>query len=120
MIKLYGIKNCGSVAKARALLDSKNIAYEFIDFKKTPPTLQNIHSWLEKSSMEILLNTKGTTYKKLGLKEKNLNDSQKIQAMLENPSLIKRPVIEIAPSNSHCSLIVGFDEAAILSALKSL
>ncbi|WP_066386783.1 arsenate reductase family protein [Helicobacter himalayensis] len=116
MIKLYGIKNCGSVAKARALLDSKNIAYEFIDFKKTPPTLQNIHSWLEKSSMQILLNTKSTTYKKLGLKEKNLGEEQKIQVMLENPSLIKRPVIEV----THSSLVVGFDESAILSALKSL
>lgn len=110
-IRVYGIKNCGSVSKARALLESLGVGYEFVDFKKNPPSRQDIESWIAKSSLQELLNTKGMTYKKLGLKDKNLSDEEKIQAMLANPSLIKRPVIEAQ------AFIVGFNEAKI-SALK--
>ena len=100
MIKVYGIPNCGSVKKARALLESLGVAYEFVDFKKTPPSREQITHWAQKSSLSTLLNTKGTTYKKLDLKDKNLNDEQKIEAMLTHPTLIKRPVVESSTESS--------------------
>lgn len=106
-VQVYGIPNCGSVKKARSFLESHGVEYVFVDFKKTPPSRDKIVSWIQKTSLQVLLNTKGTTYKKLGLKE-NLNDEQKIQAMLQNPTLIKRPVIE-----SGDVVIVGYDENAL-------
>ncbi|PAV00823.1 arsenate reductase family protein [Helicobacter sp. TUL] len=104
-VQVYGIPNCGSVKKARSFLESHGVEYVFVDFKKTPPSRDKIVYWIQKTSLQVLLNTKGTTYKKLGLKEQNLNDEQKIQAMLQNPTLIKRPVIE-----SGDVVIVGYDE----------
>ncbi|WP_394997284.1 arsenate reductase family protein [uncultured Helicobacter sp.] len=111
VIKVYGIPNCGSVKKARALLESLGVAYEFVDFKKTPPSREQITHWAQKSSLSTLLNTKGTTYKKLDLKDKNLNDEQKIEAMLTHPTLIKRPVVESSTESS--AIVVGYDEAAL-------
>ena len=107
-VQVYGIPNCGSVKKARIFLESHVVEYVFVDFKKTPPSRDKIAYWIQKTSLQVLLNTKGTTYKKLGLKEQNLNDEQKIQAMLQNPTLIKRPVIE-----SGDVVIVGYDENAL-------
>ena len=107
-VQVYGIPNCGSVKKARSFLESHGVGYVFVDFKKTPPSRDKIVYWIQKTSLQVLLSTKGTTYKKLGLKEQNLNDEQKIQAMLQNPTLIKRPVIE-----SGDVVIVGYDENAL-------
>lgn len=109
-MKVYGIPNCGSVKKARVWLESHGVAYEFVDVKKTPPNREQILSWAARTSLQTLLNTKGTTYKKLGLKAHELSDEQKIQAMLQNPTLIKRPVIE-----SGDKVVVGYDETSLKS-----
>ncbi|TQV62366.1 MAG: Spx/MgsR family RNA polymerase-binding regulatory protein [Sulfurovum sp.] len=106
MMKVYGIKSCGSVKKALNFLKSHEIVFEFIDFKVTPVDEVKIKEWLENVSMERLLNTKGTTYRTLKLKEMNLNDEQKIEWMAKANNLIKRPVIEY-----DGGIEVGFDEA---------
>ncbi len=104
-MNLYGITNCGSVKKARTFLDSKNIAYEFYDLKKQSLSLEQIQKWVQKVGINVLLNHKGMTYKKLGLAKLNLSNEEKIQKMFEYPLLIKRPVIEFKDN-----VIVGFDE----------
>jgi Spx/MgsR family transcriptional regulator len=105
MIKIYGIKSCGSVKKAFNFLDAHNLKYEFTDFKKEPVGCDKVKSWLEKTDIKILLNTKGTTYKKLQLKELNLNDEEKAQWLCKENLLVKRPVIEC-----NGKLLVGYDE----------
>jgi Spx/MgsR family transcriptional regulator len=105
MIKIYGIKSCGSVKKAFNFLDTHNLKYEFTDFKKEPVDSDKVKSWLEKTDIKILLNTKGTTYKKLQLKELNLNDEEKAQWLCKENLLVKRPVIEC-----NGKLLVGYDE----------
>ncbi|MDY0194678.1 MAG: Spx/MgsR family RNA polymerase-binding regulatory protein [Sulfurovaceae bacterium] len=105
-MKLYGIKNCGSVKKAMVFMDEMGIKYEFIDFKKTPATIEQITYWANKVGIDKLLNRKGTTYKKLGLSDMQLDDVQKIKWMAQENSLIKRPVIEY----DH-DVLVGFDES---------
>lgn len=106
MVKIYGIKNCGSVKKALNFLNSKNIPYEFIDFKVTPPTQNHLNDWLKFVSLETLCNKKGTTYKRLGLKDLTLTESEIKEWLLKEPMLIKRPVIEY-----QNGVIVGFDES---------
>jgi len=54
-VKLYGIKNCGSVKKAMVFLDEAGIEYEFVDFKKTPATLEQITYWSNKAGIDKLL-----------------------------------------------------------------
>jgi len=104
MTHIYGIKSCGSVQKALKFLDTHAIAYTFHDFKTTPVSREKIESWTALAPLSILLNTKGTTYKTLGIKALELNDSGKIEWMSKHNLLIKRPVIEFKDS-----LIVGFD-----------
>ena len=62
-MKIYGIKTCGSVKKAFSFMKENNIPYEFIDFKITPVDASKIKEWIAKSSIDVLLNTKGTKYK---------------------------------------------------------
>jgi Spx/MgsR family transcriptional regulator len=105
-MKIYGIKTCGSVKKALKYFNDRGIEYEFIDFKKTPPTLAQIQKWADTVGLKLLLNTKGTKYRTLKLKDMNLTDEQKIEWMYKEPLLIKRPVIEFEDK-----VIVAFDEA---------
>jgi len=105
-MKIYGIKTCGSVKKALKYFNDKGIEYEFIDFKKTPPTLAQIQKWSDAVGLKLLFNTKGTKYRTLKLKDMNLTDEQKIEWMCKEPLLIKRPVIEFEDK-----VIVAFDEA---------
>ena len=92
-MKLYGIKNCNSVKKAMVALEKFN--FEFLDIKKIDKEI--LSSWLKQKTFEELINTNGTTAKKLALakdKLKNLNKEELENLILENPSIIKRPVVE--------------------------
>ncbi|MDX1808070.1 MAG: arsenate reductase family protein [Sulfurospirillaceae bacterium] len=102
---VYGIKTCGSVKKALNFFKEHNIDYEFVDFKKESVDIDKIQSWLKKTTVDKLFNKKGTTYRKLGLKELSLGDEDKIKWLAKENMLIKRPVIEYKDQ-----IIVGFDE----------
>lgn len=104
-MKVYGIVNCGSVKKARAFFEANGIEYDFIDFKKIKPDVTLVQGWVEICGIDVVMNKKGTTYKKLGLKDKTLNLQEQIQYCVDNPSLIKRPVIV-----KNDILIFGYDE----------
>lgn len=106
MIQIYGIKNCDSVRKAIKYLKNNNIAYEFVDFRETPVGKETISTWLNTTDIKTLFNTRGTTYRTLGLKEMHLNDAQKEEWLAKENMLIKRPVITFG---DH--VIVGYNES---------
>ncbi|QEY24618.1 arsenate reductase [Neisseria animalis] len=96
MIKLYGIPNCDTVKKARTWLVDNGIDYEFVDFKKHAPDEALLTAWLQQVSLEILLNKRGTTWRKLSEAEQQEAQTQQgaIRLLAANPSMIKRPVLE--------------------------
>jgi len=105
-IKVYGIPNCNSVKQARDWLTENGLEYTFIDFKKDAPPQALIEKWLSLSSLDTLLNRKGTTWRQLSDSEKDsaAKISGAIKLMMGKPSLIKRPVIEV-----DSKLFLGFD-----------
>ena len=105
MIKVYGIKNCGSVRKALSFFSAHDIEVEFFDFKKATPSSEKIALWAEKIDMKILMNSKGATYRKLGIKDLELSDEKKLEYLEKEPLLFKRPIIENGEN-----VIVAFDE----------
>jgi len=106
MIKIYGIPNCDTMKKARKWLDKNNLEYEFHDYKKMGVPEKNLKQWVKSAGWENLLNKRGTTWRKLDDSLKNnINESSAIQVMLNNPSAIKRPIVE-----SGKILLVGFKE----------
>jgi len=106
MVHIYGIKSCGSVQKALRFLDTHAVAYTFHDFKTSPVSREKIESWTRQTPLSVLLNTKGTTYRNLALKNYDLDENGKIEWMSNHNLLIKRPVIEYDDK-----LIVGYDES---------
>ncbi|MDB4575799.1 ArsC family reductase [bacterium] len=106
MIKIYGIPNCDTMKKARKWLENNNLDYEFHDYKKLGVPEKNLKQWVKKAGWEVVLNKRGTTWRKLDDAIKNnIDESSSIQVMLDNPSAIKRPVLE-----SGRTLLVGFKE----------
>ncbi|HEB9345645.1 TPA: ArsC family transcriptional regulator [Campylobacter coli] len=94
-MKVYGIKNCNSVKKALEFLNQKALEFDFIDIKKID--LNILENWLKYKKFSEIINTAGTTSKKLGLnkdKIESLDEFELKNIILENPSCIKRPVIE--------------------------
>jgi len=106
MIRIYGIKNCGSVKKAFQFFFFFFISYTFHDFKSASISRYVIQNWVNLSDVSTLLNTKGTTYRTLNLKSLNLDDTGKIDWMAQENRLIKRPVIEY-----QGKLIIGFNQS---------
>ena len=106
MIKLYGIPNCDTMKKARNWLDDNKLAYEFHDYKKLGVPEKSLRQWVKKAGWETLLNRRGTTWRKLDDDTKNnIDEKSAIQVMLDNPSAIKRPVLE-----TDNILLIGFKE----------
>jgi arsenate reductase len=106
MTIIYGIKNCDTMKKAMKWLIANNIEYTFHDYKKEGLDSKTLKSWLKTVDWEILLNRRGTTWRKLpeDIKE-NINKASAINIMLENLSIIKRPVL-----NVNGVIYVGFNE----------
>lgn len=105
MISMFAIPNCDTVKKARNFLEKNKINYEFIDFKKTPPTKAQIEAWGDYFG-ELPVNKKGTTYRKHKDQYEALDMAEKIDFIIANPSLIKRPVLV----QNGKTIAMGFDE----------
>ena len=103
-ITIYGIKNCDTMKKARAWLDSHHVAYDFHDYKTAGIEKGKLKQWADELGWEALLNRAGTTFRKLPDAEKEgLTESKAIALMLAQPSMIKRPVLDVGGK-----LLVGF------------
>ena len=96
-MKLYGISNCDTVKKARAWLTAHQVAHEFHDFKKMGVTAEWLQQVAAQAGWQVLLNQRGTTWRKLDDTTKSsVNDeASAIALMLTQPSLIKRPILEV-------------------------
>ena len=105
-ITIYGIKNCDTMKKARAWLEQHGVDYVFHDYKTEGIERARLEQWCKKVGWEILLNRAGTTFRKLPDSAKaGLTETRAMTLMLEQPSMIKRPVLE-----QGRTLLVGFDE----------
>ena len=103
-ITIYGIKNCDTMKKARAWLDGHGVAYEFHDYKTAGAPKEKLKAWAGEVGWETLLNRAGTTFRKLPDADKEgLNERKALALMLEQPSMIKRPVLDVGGK-----LLVGF------------
>ncbi|NGF56153.1 ArsC family reductase [Parapedobacter sp. SGR-10] len=114
MLHIYGIKNCNTVKKALDWLEENKLAYTFHDFKKEPATLAKLKEWGKSVGWEALVNKKGTTWRKLSPEQqaKVVDASSAYTVLLDNNSMIKRPVIEL-----DNEIILGFDESNYTSQL---
>lgn len=109
-ITVFGIPNCDTVKKARTWLAVQQISFDFHDFKKQGLTAEQIALWLEHTDLATLINRKGTTWRALSDAQKQSaeNVSEAIALMVQNPSLIKRPVLQIQQNNHITRLQTGF------------
>jgi arsenate reductase len=93
---LYGIPNCDTVKKARVWLDQHGVAYAFHDYKKAGIDRETLTGWVGTHGWEIVLNRAGTTFRALPAQDKaDLTADKAIGLMLANPSMIKRPVLDV-------------------------
>src|SRR4051812_43108609 len=103
-VALYGIKNCDTMKKARAWLDVHGVAYDFHDYKTEGVDRARLERWSREVGWQTLLNRAGTTFRKLPYARNNVRDERgAIDLMIEQPSLIKRPVLE-----NGAAVLVGF------------
>ena len=95
--KVYGIPNCDSVKKAIASLKQNDIEVVFHDFKKHGVAPQLLDEWIAAFGLDKVINRKGTTWRGLdeSLKSKAQSNKGAKALLLEYPSIIKRPVVEL-------------------------
>ncbi|MFC3853502.1 Spx/MgsR family RNA polymerase-binding regulatory protein [Salinispirillum marinum] len=110
MIKVYGIKQCDTMKKAFTWLNEKNIPYDFHDYKKADLAPATFVNWLNQADTGVLINRRGTTWRKLSADQQaacDSGDAEQIAAVaVANSSVIKRPVVE-----TENGLLVGFNAA---------
>jgi arsenate reductase len=103
-VTIYGIKNCDTMKKARAWLDKRGVAYAFHDYKAEGIDKPRLEAWAKTVGWDVLLNEAGTTFKKLPDKDREgVTEKKAIALMLAQPSMIKRPVLDVGGK-----LTVGF------------
>ena len=107
-ITVYGIPNCDTIKKTLAWYKSKNIRIDFYDYKKYGVKKEKLQEWCRQVGWQVLLNKKSTTWRSLPAAEQQLvtNETIAIKLMMEYPSIIKRPVIEM-----NDKVMVGFNES---------
>lgn len=113
MLHVIGIPNCNKIRDTKKWLEERDIAYEFINVKKEPLTLDELKDLEFKVGLDVLVNNRGTTYRNLKIKELNPSDEEMLQLLFDNQSMIKRPVLVFEES-----VLVGFDEEAFETFMK--
>ncbi|EMH4162549.1 ArsC family reductase [Pluralibacter gergoviae] len=110
MIIMYGIKNCDTIKKARRWLEAQQIEYRFHDYRADGLDAEMLHSFINELGWEALLNTRGTTWRKLDESVRAGVDNAEAAAalMLEMPAIIKRPLL-CAPGKP---MLLGFSESS--------
>ena len=112
-VTIYGIKNCDTMKKARAWLDGHGVAYVFHDYKAEGIDRAVLQAWAKEKGWEVLLNRAGTTFRKLPEAAKSgLTEVGAIALMLAQPSMIKRPILDVRGRR-----IVGFKPETYAEAL---
>ena len=113
-VTIYGIKNCDTMKKARDWLEAEGVAYDFHDYKTAGIDRARLEGWVEELGWETVLNRAGTTFRKLpDAARENLDADKAIALMLEQPSMIKRPVLDLGGR-----LLAGFKPELYRAALK--
>ncbi len=114
-IHFYGIPNCDTVKKARKWLEAGGLDYTFHDYKKEGADVVKVERWIGSQGIDTVLNRRGTTWRKLPDEDKARAEdaARAAQLLVENPSMIKRPVVE-----HDGGLLVGFNADEWEAALK--
>jgi arsenate reductase (glutaredoxin) len=103
-ISVYGIKACSTVKKARDWLDAHGVVYQFHDYKLEGADPARLKAWCKEFGFEVVLNRSGTTFRKLPDSDKaDLDADKAIRLMLAQPSMIKRPIVDLGSRR-----LVGF------------
>jgi arsenate reductase len=103
-LTLYGIPNCDTVKKARVWLDQHGVAFAFHDYKKVGIDRPRLEAWVAEHGWETVLNRAGTTFRALPDADKtDLDAGKAVALMLAQPSMIKRPVLDLGDRT-----LVGF------------
>ena len=114
MITIYGIKNCDTVKKARKWLEAEGIEHVFHDFRADGLEKEMLAEWVGELGRDVLINRRGTTWRKLGDAEKDIqSDAEAVALLLEHEAIIKRPVFDLGDRR-----LVGFGDEQ-RAALKS-
>lgn len=119
-LHLFGIKACDTMKKARAWLDEHAVRYDFHDYKSSGIDREHLTRWCNEHGWNVVLNRAGTTFRKLDDEQKaDLDQAKAIELMLAQPSMIKRPVLELEDKT-----LIGFKPdlyaAALLSPLSQI
>ena len=110
MITAYLYSSCTSCRKAKDVLEETGANYEVREYFKQKVTRDELDGLLSATGLSVsdILSTRSTPYKQGNLAEKNLSDDEILNMMIEEPRLIKRPIL-VSGSNS----VVGFKDGKI-------
>ena len=109
MTTLYGISNCDTCRKAKKWFNENGTKFDFFDFRKNELTQVQIEIWIDKIGLDQLINRRGTTWRNLPDElQDQVSNSKNVDVLLEFPTLMKRPIIEIDDY-----FLVGFDASVI-------
>lgn len=110
---LFGIKACDTMKKARTWLDEHSVDYGFHDYKTAGIDRAHLQRWCDEHGWQVVLNKAGTTFRKLGDEQKaDIDQARAIELMLAQPSMIKRPVLELGDKT-----LIGFKPDIYAAAL---
>ncbi|MEX1237447.1 MAG: ArsC family reductase [Pseudomonadales bacterium] len=108
---IYGIKNCDTMKKAMTWLDEHQVEYIFHDYNRDGLAEALLDTWLADVGHDVLVNRRGTTWRKLDEPtRKGIDKRSAKKLMLENPALIRRPLLE-----SGQERVIGFSESTYAS-----
>jgi len=114
LVKVYGVPSCDQIKKTKSLLENNIILFTFVNIRKQPLEQIKLDRIISQLGIDIVLNRRGMLYRKLGLKDKNLSDADLATEVFNEQGMIKRPLIEFKNK-----FLIGYDEQAILSFLKT-
>ena len=112
LVTIYHNPACGTSRNTLAMIRASGVEPAVIEYLKTPPTREKLQEIISKTGGNIhaLIREKGTPYAELGLGNPHLSEEVLLDAMLQHPILINRPIVETSKGIKLCrpsELVLG-------------
>lgn len=103
-ITIYHNPACGTSRNVLQFIRDAGVEPEIIEYLKTPPTREQLKALIARMNVPVraILREKGTPYAELGLDNPALSDEQLIDAIMQHPILLNRPIVVTPKTAALC------------------
>jgi len=109
-VQIFGIRKSADTRKAQRFFSERRIRAHFVDLDERPAAAGELKRFAQKFGVDALVDRESKTLVELGLKHAKLSDERWLEKLMDEPRLLRMPLVRQLGQHSSSKLTVGLAE----------